>query len=63
MLTPRNVLYVFVTTCALAVAACQPAEAPVERSVKSIDNATNKFGNALDRAADNAKDAIGSAGR
>jgi hypothetical protein len=58
MLNPRNVLYVFVATCALAVAACQPAEGPVERSGKSLDNAAKRVGNAVDKAADKVKDTI-----
>jgi hypothetical protein len=58
MLNPRNALYVFVATCALAVAACQPAEGPAERAGKSLDNAAKKVGNEVDKAADKAKDAI-----
>ena len=58
MPNPRNALYVFVATCALAVVACQPAEGPAERAGKSIDNAAKKVGNEVDKAADKAKDAI-----
>lgn len=59
MLNPRNALYVFVATCALAVAACQPAEkGPAERAGKSLDNAAKKIGNEVDKAADKAKDAV-----
>ncbi len=61
MLNPRNALYVFVATCALAVAACQPAEGPAERAGKSIDNAAKKVGNEVDKAAEKAKDAIDNA--
>ena len=58
LLNPRNALYVFVAICALAVAACQPAEGPAERAGKSIDNAAKKVGNEIDTAVDKAKDAI-----
>lgn len=61
MLNPRNALYVFVATCALAVAACQPAEGPAERAGKSIDDAAKKVGNEVDKAAEKAKDAIDNA--
>lgn len=61
MLNPRNALYVFVATFALAVAACQPAEGPAERAGKSLDNAAKKVGNEVDQAADKVKDAIGDA--
>jgi hypothetical protein len=49
---------VFVATCALAMAACQPAEGPVERSGKSLDNAAKRVGNAVDKAADKVKDTM-----
>jgi hypothetical protein len=58
MLNPRNALYVFVATFALAVAACQPAEGPAERSGKSLDNAAKRIGNEVDKAADKTKNAI-----
>jgi hypothetical protein len=58
MLNPRNALYVFVATCALAMTACQPAEGPVQRSGKSLDNAAKRVANAVDKASDQTKDAI-----
>lgn len=58
MHTPRNALYIFVATIALATAACQPAEGPAERAGKSIDNAAEKVGDQIDDAAKKAKDAV-----
>jgi len=57
MLTPRNFIYVFVATCSVAMAACQPHEGPAERAGKQIDNTAEKVGDQVDRAADKAKDA------
>jgi len=61
MLKPRNAVYVFVTACALAMAACQPSEGPAERAGKSIDRAAKKVGDQVDKAADKAKDTVNDA--
>ena len=61
MSATRHALYVFVAICALATAACQPAEGPAERAGKNIDNAAKKVGDQVDKAADKAKDAINEA--
>ena len=58
MFVPRHVLCVFVATCALAMAACQPAEGPAERAGKNIDKAAEKVGDQVDDAAKKAKDAV-----
>ena len=58
MLNPRNALYVFVASCALAVAACQPAEGPAERAGKDIDHAAKKVGDQVDKAADKVKQTV-----
>lgn len=58
---PRNALYVFVTLCALATAACQPAEGPAERAGKSVDKAAKKVGDQVDNAADKTRDAVNDA--
>ena len=61
MLKPRKALYVFATTCALATAACQPAEGPAERAGKSIDNTAKKVGDQVDKTADKTRDAVNDA--
>jgi hypothetical protein len=58
MFAVRHALYLFVTTCAMAMAACQPAEGPAERAGKSLDNAASKVGDQIDDAAKKAKDAV-----
>jgi hypothetical protein len=58
MLTPKNAIYVFITSCCLAIAACQPAEGPAERAGKNIDKAADKVGDQVDKAADKAKDSL-----
>jgi hypothetical protein len=58
MLASRHALYIFVAACAMATAACQPAEGPAERAGKSLDNAANKVGDQVDEAAKKAKDAL-----
>lgn len=59
MLSPRNVLYVFAATLALAVAACQPASnVPVELSAKSLDSGAKPAGDTAVRVAQKARDAI-----
>lgn len=55
MSKPRNAVYVFVAACSLAMAACQPAEGPVERAGKHVDNTAKKMGQQVDRAADKAR--------
>ena len=61
MLNPRNAVYVFIATCSLAIAACQPAEGPAERAGKNIDNAAKKVGEQVDKTADKAKEALNDA--
>jgi|ERR1700712_794984 predicted small secreted protein len=58
MLNPRNAIYIFVATCSLAIAACQPHEGPAERAGKNIDNAAKKVGDQVDKAADKTKEAV-----
>jgi hypothetical protein len=58
MLNPRNAIYIFVATCSLAIAACQPHEGPAERAGKNIDNAAKKVGEQVDKAADKTKEAV-----
>ena len=48
MFAPRHALYVFVATCALGMAACQPAEGPAERAGKSLDKAAEKVAEELE---------------
>jgi hypothetical protein len=56
MLTPKNAIYVFITSCCLAIAACQPAEGPAERAGRNIDKTASKVGDQVDKGADKAKD-------
>lgn len=58
MLTPKNAIYVFVATCCVAIAACQPKEGPAERAGKQIDQAAEKLGDQVDKATDKAKDSL-----
>lgn len=53
---PRNVVYLFIAACSLAMAGCQPAQGPTERAGKSIDNAAKKVGDQVDNAADKARE-------
>ncbi|HWH84029.1 MAG TPA: hypothetical protein VNU71_17505 [Burkholderiaceae bacterium] len=57
MLSPRNVLYVFAATLALAVAACQPAPMPAELSAKSLDSSARPVSDTVERVAQKARDA------
>jgi hypothetical protein len=43
MTQPRNVVYVLVAACSLALAACQPNDEPAPRSMKSLDSAATKI--------------------
>jgi hypothetical protein len=54
----RLPLYAATAAFALAMAACQPAEGPVERAGKAVDNAAEKAGDQIEKAGDKAKDAI-----
>lgn len=54
----RNTLYAFVTLCAIATAACQPAEGPAERAGKQVDQAAQKAGDQIEKAGDKVKDAV-----
>ena len=55
MLTPKNAIYVFITSCCLAIAACQPAEGPAERAGRNIDKTADTVGDQVDKGADKAK--------
>ena len=58
MVNPRNGLYVFIAAVALAVAACQPKEGPVEKAGKAIDNAAEKAGDQIEKAGDKIKETV-----
>ena len=58
MLNPRHAVFVFVAACALAMAACQPAEGPAERAGKNVDKTAKKIGDQVDKAAGKAKESI-----
>lgn len=53
---PRHALYIFVSTCALAVAACQPAEGLDQRADGSLGRGADQVAHQVDRAADQARD-------
>ena len=58
MLKPHTMLYTLVVAGALAMAACQPAEGPLEKAGKSIDQAGQKIGDEATKAGDKIKDAV-----
>jgi hypothetical protein len=54
-------LFTFLTAGVLALAACQPAEGPLERAGKSVDKAAAKVGNEAEKIGDKVKDAVNDA--
>ena len=61
MLNIKSLLYPVVAASALVLAACQPAEGPLERAGKSVDKAAAKVGNEAEKAGDKIKDAVNDA--
>jgi predicted small secreted protein len=64
MLNLNTALYtvvVVVVVCSLATAGCQPAEGPLEKAGKSIDQAGQKVGNEAAKAGEKIKDAVNDA--
>ena len=58
MFTFKTPLYTFIAASAFVLAACQPAEGPLERAGKSVDNAAQKVGNEAEKVGDKIKDAV-----
>ena len=58
MFTFKTPLYIFIAASALALAACQPAEGPLERAGKTVDSAAQKVGNEAEKVGDKIKDAV-----
>jgi predicted small secreted protein len=61
MSTFKTTLYPVIAAAALVLAACQPAEGPLERAGKSVDKAAEKVGDQVDKAGDKIKDAVNDA--
>ena len=61
MLNIKSLLYPVVAASALVLAACQPAEGPLERAGKSVDKAAAKVGNEAEKVGDKIKDAVNDA--
>jgi predicted small secreted protein len=61
MFTFKTTLYPVIAAAALVLAACQPAEGPLERAGKSVDKAAEKVGDQVDKAGDKIKDAVNDA--
>ena len=61
MLSLKTTLYTLLVGGTLALSACQPAEGPLERAGKSVDNAAKKVGNEAEKAGDKIKDAVNDA--
>ncbi len=61
MFTFKNSLYTVVAASALALAACQPAEGPLERAGKSVDKAAEKVGDQAEKVGDKIKGAVNDA--
>ena len=61
MLNIKSLLYPVIAASALVLAACQPAEGPLERAGKSVDKAAAKVGNEAEKAGDKIKDAVNDA--
>lgn len=51
-------LYPLIAAAALVLAACQPAEGPVERAGKAVDNAAEKAGDQIEKAGDKVKEVV-----
>ncbi len=58
MFKPHTTLYTLVVAASLTMAACQPAEGPLEKAGKSIDQAGQKVGDEAAKAGDKIKDAV-----
>jgi len=50
--------YPLIAATAIVLAACQPAEGPVERAGKAVDQAAQKAGDQIEKAGDKVKDAV-----
>lgn len=61
MFTFKTPLFAFFAASALALTACQPAEGPLERAGKSVDNAADKVGDEVEKAGEKIKDAVNDA--
>lgn len=61
MSKPSNATYALVAAFSLLMAACQPAEGPVERAGKNVDKAAKKVGDQVDKAADKTRNAVNDA--
>ena len=57
----KTALYPAIAVAAIVIAACQPAEGPVERAGKSVDNAAKKAGDQIEKAGDKIKDTVNDA--
>jgi hypothetical protein len=51
----HNAVYVFVASCSIAMAACQPSEGPVEQARNQVDKTAKKVGDQIDKTAGRAK--------
>lgn len=58
MFNAKSSLYAFIAFVAVAVVACQPAEGPLERAGKAVDNAGEKAGEQLEKAGDKINNAV-----
>lgn len=58
MICFKTALYPWIAATALVLAACQPAEGPVERAGKAVDNAAEKAGEQIEKAGDKVKEAV-----
>ena len=61
MFTFKSALYPVIAATALVLAACQPAEGPLERAGKSVDKAAKEIGDQVEKAGDKIKDAVNDA--
>lgn len=53
----KSILSIMALSAAFALAACQPAEGPMERAGKQVDNAAEKAGQQIEKAGDKVEDA------
>jgi predicted small secreted protein len=61
MFNAKTTLYPIIAAASLVLAACQPAEGPLERAGKSVDKAAEKVGDSAEKAGDKIKDAVNDA--
>jgi hypothetical protein len=61
MFTLKTALSTLLAAGVLALAACQPAEGPLERAGKSVDKAAAKVGDEAEKIGDKVKDAVNDA--